>query len=189
MKSTSLLSSFRSESHKSKKRQISSGDGSENDQDESSSASDNDEKKKKSKHSKKSKKKEKHRRKKQADDDEQEWQPLVLPDEEPPESKALQQSTSTNSDEKISRYENSTRFQFIHFHSFRSNSYRSATKVDSNGRPVKGRGIMVCSLFGLFFVCHVIMHVFRDIRAKVVRDLEHHLIGVRLQKNVNVLWK
>ncbi len=30
---------------------------------------------------------------------------------------------------------------------FSANSYRAATKVDSNGRPVKGRGIMVRLLF------------------------------------------
>jgi hypothetical protein len=142
-----LLIDVFSESNKSKKRQISPEDESENDNNESGSATDNDDKKKKSKHSKKSKKKEKHRRKKevkQANEDENELNQNPPQPDEITEQKNLLKSTSNNNDERTARYETHiSQFLIISSNSFRTNSYRSAKKVDSNGRPVKGRGFMV----------------------------------------------
>ncbi|CAF3810877.1 unnamed protein product, partial [Adineta steineri] len=138
-------------SNKSKKRKISTGDDNEdenieeNNDNESSSSSDNDEKKKKSKHSKKSKKKEKHRRKKdgkrsskKSDEDEntlknntgeisiRDTKSNIDSDELPNISESKMMRSVLNENEKTSR----------------TNSHQSSKKVDSNGRPVKGRGIM-----------------------------------------------
>jgi len=163
------------ENVKSKKRQISIGDESENvDNDSSSSTSDNDEKKKKSKHNKKSNKKEKHRRKKETkrsakkineDDnditgrDNTSHKSNIDPDDisDISEQKVLMRSAlndkekTTNNDEKLSRYDMKIKeTNYIQF--FSTNSYRAATKVDSNGRPVKGRGIMVRDYIFFIFI-------------------------------------
>ncbi|CAF2113198.1 unnamed protein product, partial [Rotaria magnacalcarata] len=146
---------------KSKKRKISTGDESDNenqeenddddDDGESSSISDKDVKKKKSKHNKKNKKKEKHRRRRESkrlatktsenknDDMENNVNDISERDtagdvDEISEKKSSLRS-GINDKDKTSNEDTSERLS-------RTNNYRSAKKVDSNGRPVKGRGIM-----------------------------------------------
>jgi hypothetical protein len=70
---------------------------------------------------------------------------------------------------------------------FSANSYRAATKVDSNGRPVKGRGIMVRLLFSYSLFDCFYFFFSRDILEKVVQDHVPRLIGVQQLKNVNVM--
>lgn len=63
-------------------------------------------------------------------------------------------------------------------------NYRSSKKVDSSGRPVKGRGFMVVQTLKSrkdHLYC-----LFRDIRERAVRDHVHHRIGAQLYRIVDV---
>jgi hypothetical protein len=88
---------------------------------------------------------------KQANEDENELNQNPPQPDEITEQKNLLKSTSNNNDERTARYETHiSQFLIISSISFRTNSYRSAKKVDSNGRPVKGRGFMVSRLIFFF---------------------------------------